>query len=168
MHKWICYTTGVSTNGYGIKLMPTPKVNSWLGWWIFTINSRRRCFGYFGGGALETTDLGSGMTVHSSVHSHFYGFKSTVRRQKVRQCHSRSRFWISHLMHFRIKLLIWIREYSIWNHPLPRSYQYLKNHTRSNGATTRVLKYTQLDTWRTTLPWIKILRSRSTLPQNNF
>jgi hypothetical protein len=40
-------------------------------------------------------------------------------------------------MHFGIKLLIWIREYLIWNHPLPRSCQYLKNHTRSKGATTR-------------------------------
>jgi hypothetical protein len=138
---------------------------SWREWGK---TGRRRRFGYFGGGALETTDLGSGVTMHSSVHSRLHGFQSTVRRQKVRQCHSRSRFWISHLMHFGIKLLIWIREYSIWNHPLPRSCQYLKNHTRSNEATTRILKYTQVDTWRTTLPWIKRLRSRSTLPQNNF
>jgi hypothetical protein len=28
---------------------------------------RRRRFGYFGGGELETTDLGSGIGVHSSV-----------------------------------------------------------------------------------------------------
>jgi hypothetical protein len=58
-------------------------------------------------------------------------------RQKVQHCHSRSRFWMSHLMHFEIKLLIWIREYSISNHPLPQSCQYLKNHTRSKRATTR-------------------------------
>jgi hypothetical protein len=38
---------------------------------------RRRRFGYFGGGELETADLGSGMRVHSLVHSHLYGFWST-------------------------------------------------------------------------------------------
>jgi hypothetical protein len=37
---------------------------------------RRRRFGYFGGGELETTDLRSGMGVRSSVHPHFYGFWS--------------------------------------------------------------------------------------------
>jgi hypothetical protein len=39
--------------------------------------SRRRRFGYFDGGELETTDLGSGMGVHSSVYPHLYGFRST-------------------------------------------------------------------------------------------
>jgi hypothetical protein len=38
--------------------------------------SRRRRFGYFGGGELETTDLGSGTRVHSSVYPDFYGFRS--------------------------------------------------------------------------------------------
>jgi hypothetical protein len=38
---------------------------------------KRRHFGYFGGGELETTDLESGMRVHSSVHSCLYGFRST-------------------------------------------------------------------------------------------
>jgi hypothetical protein len=37
---------------------------------------RRRHFWYFGGGKLETTDLGSGMGVHSLVYSHFYDFRS--------------------------------------------------------------------------------------------
>jgi hypothetical protein len=37
---------------------------------------RRRRFGYFGGGELETTDLGSGIGVHSSVHPSYYGFRS--------------------------------------------------------------------------------------------
>jgi hypothetical protein len=37
---------------------------------------RRRRFGYFGGGELETTDLGSGIGVHSSVHPSCYGFRS--------------------------------------------------------------------------------------------
>jgi hypothetical protein len=37
---------------------------------------RRRRFGYFGGGELETTDLGSGIWVHSSVHPSCYGFRS--------------------------------------------------------------------------------------------
>jgi hypothetical protein len=32
--------------------------------------SRRRRFGYFGGGELETTDLGSWIGMHSSVY-HF-------------------------------------------------------------------------------------------------
>jgi hypothetical protein len=33
-------------------------------------------FGYFGGGELETTDLGSGTGVHSSVHPYFDSFWS--------------------------------------------------------------------------------------------
>jgi hypothetical protein len=37
---------------------------------------RRRRFGYFGGGELETTDLGLRMGVHSPVYPHFYGFRS--------------------------------------------------------------------------------------------
>jgi hypothetical protein len=37
---------------------------------------RRRRFGYFGGGELETTDLGSGIGVHSSVYPCFDGFRS--------------------------------------------------------------------------------------------
>jgi hypothetical protein len=36
----------------------------------------RRCFGYFGGGELETTDLGSGTGVHYSVYPYYYGFRS--------------------------------------------------------------------------------------------
>ena len=48
---------------------------SWREWGK---TGRRRRFGYFGGGELETTDLGSGMGMgmHSSVHSRFYGFWS--------------------------------------------------------------------------------------------
>jgi hypothetical protein len=38
---------------------------------------RRRRFGYFDGGELETTDLGSGMGVQSSVCPHWYGFQRT-------------------------------------------------------------------------------------------
>jgi hypothetical protein len=37
---------------------------------------RRRRFGYFGGGELETTDLGSGTGLHSSVYPYCYGFRS--------------------------------------------------------------------------------------------
>jgi hypothetical protein len=37
---------------------------------------RRRRFGYFGGGELETTDLGSGIGMHSSVYPYFDGFRS--------------------------------------------------------------------------------------------
>jgi hypothetical protein len=37
---------------------------------------RRRRFGYRGRGELETTDLGSGIGVHSSVYPCFYGFRS--------------------------------------------------------------------------------------------
>jgi hypothetical protein len=48
---------------------------SWCEWGK---TGRRRRFGYFGGGELETTDLESGMRVHFSVHSHLYGFRSTV------------------------------------------------------------------------------------------
>jgi hypothetical protein len=33
-------------------------------------------FGYFGGGELETTDLGSGIGVHSLVYPYFDGFWS--------------------------------------------------------------------------------------------
>jgi hypothetical protein len=39
---------------------------SWREW---DKTGRRRHFGYFGGGELETTDLGSGIGVHSSVYS---------------------------------------------------------------------------------------------------
>jgi hypothetical protein len=38
---------------------------------------KRRRFGYLGGGELETTDLGSGMRVHSLVNARLYGFRST-------------------------------------------------------------------------------------------
>jgi hypothetical protein len=41
MHKRTCYTKGVSTNGYDIKIMSTLKVNSWLHWRNFTINTPR-------------------------------------------------------------------------------------------------------------------------------
>jgi hypothetical protein len=37
---------------------------------------RRRRFGYFGRVELETTDLGSGMGVHSSVYPYFDSFQS--------------------------------------------------------------------------------------------
>jgi hypothetical protein len=37
---------------------------------------KRRRFGYFGGGELETTDLGSGTGVHSSLYPYCYGFRS--------------------------------------------------------------------------------------------
>jgi hypothetical protein len=37
---------------------------------------RRRRFGYFGGSELETTDLGSGTGVHSSVYPYCYDFRS--------------------------------------------------------------------------------------------
>jgi hypothetical protein len=37
---------------------------------------RRRHFGYFGGGELETTDLGSGIGVHSSVLPYLDCFRS--------------------------------------------------------------------------------------------
>jgi hypothetical protein len=37
---------------------------------------RRRRFGYFGRGELETTDLGSEIGVHSSVYPYFDGFWS--------------------------------------------------------------------------------------------
>jgi hypothetical protein len=33
-------------------------------------------FGYLGGGELETTDLGSGIGLHSSVYPYFDGFRS--------------------------------------------------------------------------------------------
>jgi hypothetical protein len=33
-------------------------------------------FGYFGGGELEATDLGSGIEVHYSVYPYFDGFPS--------------------------------------------------------------------------------------------
>jgi hypothetical protein len=45
-------------------------------WRVWDRTGRRRHFGYFGGGELETTDLGSGTGMHSSVYPHFYGFRS--------------------------------------------------------------------------------------------
>jgi hypothetical protein len=38
--------------------------------------SGRRRFWYLGSGELETTDLGSGIVVHSSVHPYCDGFRS--------------------------------------------------------------------------------------------
>jgi hypothetical protein len=46
---------------------------SWREW---DKTGRRRRFWYFGGDELETTDLGSGMGVHSLVCPHFNGFWS--------------------------------------------------------------------------------------------
>jgi hypothetical protein len=46
---------------------------SWCEWGK---TGRRRRFGYFGRGELETTDLGSGIGVHSSVYPYFDGFRS--------------------------------------------------------------------------------------------
>jgi hypothetical protein len=43
---------------------------------VWDKTGRRRCFGYFGGDELETTDLGSGIRVHSFVYPYFDGFKS--------------------------------------------------------------------------------------------
>jgi hypothetical protein len=52
----------------------------WVGnsdsWRVWGKTGRRRCFGYLGRGELETTDLGSGIGVHSSVNPYFYGFRS--------------------------------------------------------------------------------------------
>jgi hypothetical protein len=45
-------------------------------WCEWDKTGRRRRFGYLGGGELETTDLGSGIGVHSSVYPYFYGFRS--------------------------------------------------------------------------------------------
>jgi hypothetical protein len=47
-----------------------------VSWRVWVKSGRRRRFGYFGGGELETTDLGSGIAVHSSVHPSCYGFRS--------------------------------------------------------------------------------------------
>jgi hypothetical protein len=47
-------------------------------WRVWDRTGRRRRFGYFGGGELETIDLGSGTGMHSSVYPHFYGFRSLV------------------------------------------------------------------------------------------
>jgi hypothetical protein len=46
---------------------------SWRAWGK---TDRRRRFGYLCGGELESTDLGLGMRVHSSMHSRLYGFRS--------------------------------------------------------------------------------------------
>jgi hypothetical protein len=46
---------------------------SWCAWGK---TGRRRCFGYIGGGELETTDLGSGIGMHSSVYPYCDDFRS--------------------------------------------------------------------------------------------
>jgi hypothetical protein len=52
----------------------------WVGnsgsWRVWGKTGRRRRFGYFGGGELEATDLGSGIGVHSSVYPYYDGFRS--------------------------------------------------------------------------------------------
>jgi hypothetical protein len=45
---------------------------------------RRRCFGYFGGGELETTNLGLRTGVHSSVYPPFTVFGVWVLRFYLR------------------------------------------------------------------------------------
>jgi hypothetical protein len=45
-------------------------------WRVWDKTGRRRRLGYFGGGELETTDLGLGTGMHSSVYPHFYSFQS--------------------------------------------------------------------------------------------
>jgi hypothetical protein len=53
----------------------------WVGnsgsWRAWGKTGRRRHFGYFGGGELETTDLGSGIGVHSLVYLYCDSFWST-------------------------------------------------------------------------------------------
>jgi hypothetical protein len=51
--------------------------------------SRRRRFGYFGGGELETTNLGSGIGMHPSVYPYSDDFWSLVRTM----CSSRTGGW---------------------------------------------------------------------------
>jgi hypothetical protein len=46
---------------------------SWRAWGKI---GRRRRFGYFGRGELETTDLGSGVGVHSSMYPYYDSFWS--------------------------------------------------------------------------------------------
>jgi hypothetical protein len=48
---------------------------SWREWGK---TGRRRRFGYFGGGELETTDLGSGIGVHFLVHPYLTVFGTLV------------------------------------------------------------------------------------------
>jgi hypothetical protein len=43
-------------------------------WHEWDTTDMRRHFGYFGGGELETTDLGSGIGVHSSVYPYMAVF----------------------------------------------------------------------------------------------
>jgi hypothetical protein len=45
-------------------------------WHVWGKTGRRRHFGYLGRGELETTDLGSGTGVHSSVYPYYCGFRS--------------------------------------------------------------------------------------------
>jgi hypothetical protein len=45
-------------------------------WSVWGKTGRRRHFGYFGRGELETIDLGLGTGVHSSVYPHSYDFWS--------------------------------------------------------------------------------------------
>jgi hypothetical protein len=60
------------TTIYVYKHVYTLNSRSWREW---DKTSRRRRFGYFGGGELETTDVGSGNGVHSSVYPYFDGFR---------------------------------------------------------------------------------------------
>jgi hypothetical protein len=53
-----------------------------LGWGVVVLGvsgvktGKRRRFGYFGGGELETTDLGSRLGMHSSVYPYCDDFRS--------------------------------------------------------------------------------------------
>jgi hypothetical protein len=63
---------GCPTTIYVYKHVYTLNSCSWSEW---DKTDRRRRFGYFGGGELETTDVGSGNGVHSSVYPYFDGFR---------------------------------------------------------------------------------------------
>jgi hypothetical protein len=61
------------TLSYAMHVFWDGNSGSWREW---DKTGRRGHFGYFGGGELETTDLGSGIGVHSSVCPYFDGFRS--------------------------------------------------------------------------------------------
>jgi hypothetical protein len=77
-----CYVLNCTTTIYVYKRVYTlcfaMHVLGWNSgsWREWDKTGRRRRFGYFGGGELETTDLGSRMGVHSSRYTCFYGFGS--------------------------------------------------------------------------------------------
>jgi hypothetical protein len=77
-HEQIVTDKHFSSSDISVHIRRASQRLCWVGnsgsWRAWGKTGRRSRFGYLGGGELKTTDLGSGIGVHSSVYPYFYGF----------------------------------------------------------------------------------------------